>query len=461
METKLDEMHSLSRITLFCAIAIVASIGCASGVKTTECAERPCRGDISYFLPKRLVRIDIEHKAVEPKEQAKVAAATAEAAQAAKDQALKDAKEAKRAASLAQNPAGAGAGAAAVQADLALRQATHSLAVAQQAQVTAQEAVQLLHAARVGAGCVFVLELAAEPVIPDTSQRFMLSLSHQVMNDDDLKIQTSETGLLKSLSATSTDRTGDVLVEIAKAAAQVAKLVAGFPPGAVPVVRADGAPGCDEYKERHYVDPSDRKSVAVIQARLAARADGPQLIVEDLTTPCEVGEVIGTTKDEAGKDVPVYCGVNKERIAIAKDKHLDGLLHRRSAPFRVALHSPPGAAIEQTIAIVATVPDPRTDALMTIQSGNFVTRTYAADFTDGALTRLDQNEPSEVQGFATIPNRVLAEIVSIPTDLLQLKVDYSSKERSIVENQKALLEAQQKIQEIQGQMNSSATTLEQ
>lgn len=451
-------MKDTSRLdwaALCCVIVFAASVGCASGVRTSTCVDRPCVGDISYFLPKRLVRADLERKVVPIEQQKLVATASAGAAEAAKTQAVKDAKEAKRAASLANEPLGAGAGTAAVNADLALRQATHSLAAAQQAQAVAEEADQLLHAAIAGDECVYVLELQAEPVIPDTSQRFMLSLDHGSWNDDDLKIQTTESGLIKSLSSTSTDRAGDVAVEIAKAAAKVAKLIAGFPiPSGGEVVQAADLPMCPEFKKRYYVDPSDPVEVERLQGQLVQEANGVRLVVEDLTTPCTVGEMI-ESKNASGATVKTECGDPKGKIDLSGRPR--GLLNRRSVPFKVTLSTPDGAPIDQAVSIVTAVPDSRTDALMSLESGLFVTRTYGAEFTDGALTRFDQNKPSEVYGGAMIPNRVLSEIVSIPTDLLQLKVDYSTKDRTLVENQKALLEAQQAVQAIQQQMSPGAT----
>lgn len=63
------------------------------------------------------------------------------------------------------------------------------------------------------------MEIFPQPLEPDSRYTFFLELNHSWLRDDDLKITTTSSGLLTKADVISTDRTGDIIVEIAKAIA--------------------------------------------------------------------------------------------------------------------------------------------------------------------------------------------------------------------------------------------------
>lgn len=78
------------------------------------------------------------------------------------------------------------------------------------------------------------------------------------------------------------------------------------------------------------------------------------------------------------------------------------------------------------------------------------TAKYDVTFNNGMLTRRDIERPSEVLGCLRVPLEILEAIISLPTEILQLKVDYSSKEEELLEQQKATIDALNTLKEVQG-----------
>ncbi|MCP4038474.1 MAG: hypothetical protein GY733_16150, partial [bacterium] len=57
-----------------------------------------------------------------------------------------------------------------------------------------------------------------------------------------------------------------------------------------------------------------------------------------------------------------------------------------------------------------------------IERAPFVTSKFSVDFTNGLLTKMTSTKPSEILGFMSIPIDIARAIVSIPGELLQVKV---------------------------------------
>ncbi len=82
--------------------------------------------------------------------------------------------------------------------------------------------------------CNYFIALSITPqaLEPDTEHPFLLKLNHSPLRDDELKIKTTHSGFLTSTDVTSSDRTGDIAVEIAKVVAMFG--VVGLPVEALP-----------------------------------------------------------------------------------------------------------------------------------------------------------------------------------------------------------------------------------
>lgn len=108
---------------------------------------------------------------------------------------------------------------------------------------------------------------------------------------------------------------------------------------------------------------------------------------------------------------------------------------------RIRIDGPADTADEKIIII----PDPQHLILIDIERAAAVRKTLTVDFTNGMLSKLTVNKPSEALAVANIPFNVISKIIALPSELIQLKIDTTTKEKDLLEAQKNLLDAQKSL----------------
>jgi hypothetical protein len=108
------------------------------------------------------------------------------------------------------------------------------------------------------------LRLGETTYLPDTNQAYCLNHKPSVWADDDLAVTLTPEGLLSRIAVSTQDRTADVVVQIAKAAAALA-------PGAV---------GEETVLYSAPLDLTDRQAVEAFNAVLAKQYTGLKLAVD-------------------------------------------------------------------------------------------------------------------------------------------------------------------------------------
>lgn len=104
-----------------------------------------------------------------------------------------------------------------------------------------------------------------------------------------------------------------------------------------------------------------------------------------------------------------------------------------------------GSAFEG--AMVVSVPDYQNLAMIDFKRAFSVKSKVSASFSNGILSSLSTNKPSELSSVVTVPHEILKGIISLPTELIQLKVDLSGKQKEAVDAEASLIEAQIKLLE--------------
>jgi hypothetical protein len=237
-----------------------------------------------------------------------------------------------------------------------------------------------------------------------------------------LNITTTDAGLLTTTGAVSTDRTADVLVQLAQLAGEILKMGVVAGRGAGP---GEGPPKPKELKPFTFdavFDPADEDDYRTVNQQLAV-LDRPIYQIGINPKP--------TAASTANAKGPATYG-----------RSADGLVYRRPVPYVISIQLSDGTPVK---AVQTNLPNGGQIGIVPFDAGMFVTTTYDVGFADGMLTKLNQTRPSETLGFVTMLTNVAKEVVSIPTSLLQFKVDYSTKEQALVESQKAKLEAQKDV----------------
>ncbi len=430
-------------------VLTVALAGCAT-VRTQQYRlDQTGVQGVTYFLPKRnvqfvgvrtpLTKVDVEKKIADA-EKARDSAATAVGAAAA----------AKSAAELAlQAPLISDERKRELQDDLAI--ATYQLDVATRTKTLKEAEIADLRSTLQqfnNGACVFSYSIKLETlaVTPDSSARFTANLSHSVLRDDVQKFTVTSDGLLNSANITATDRTGDILVELAGA---IASFSGGGVSGQVQSLNQDGpaagAPNCATViKEFTYqFDPNDPQELAYtnpqgINARLAA-AEWPFMI--SVSKP--------TDRAAPRAWLPNTCSPGTTCNSV------DGLLYRTALPITViveqcsGLCNLAGANPIPVQAALVSLPQAGPISYIPMRSSAFVQTVDNVVFANGMLTSWEANRPSEVLEVVRLPVRILRSIVSVPAELFQLRVNYSNEASNLQDAYARQLQAQQSLVELQ------------
>ncbi|WP_339692140.1 hypothetical protein [uncultured Parasphingorhabdus sp.] len=311
------------------------------------------------------------------------------------------------------------------------------------------------------------VKLELQPFSPDPSARFVANLSHNILRDDEQKFMVSSDGLLSSANVTAADRTGDVIVELAGA-------FAAFGGGSLPVARSKVvgeepvAPvNCDTpIKDFRYIfDPISEDERKKVNDELN-RANWPFFVDAEVKNLLEqrsdaeapsrkVPLLTSNTFDHSGncKKEPIQ-NASQQKLQLCQP--VDGLLYRTALPATITIRQcvggcnlsqrTPGVPVQG--ALVA-LPQAGPVSYIPLRSSAFVKTVDNIVFDKGMLTSWEANRPSEVLEIVRLPIRLLKAVISVPAEILQLRVNYSSQAESLSSGYAKQLEAQQKLISLQ------------
>lgn len=248
-----------------------------------------------------------------------------------------------------------------------------------------------------------------QPAVADTSVRLEARLRHSVWGESKLKIGTTANGLLASVASSEVDQTGKVLEALADTAITAAKVAAGFPAAQV-------APAGQDREYQFLVDPPSSA-----QTYTGIGGSSYNLTVEPIGTPC-------TTTSSC---LP------------AQGQTFPGVVYRRSIPYQIKVLSGSAVVSDQLVSL----PNHGPIGFAALKGSSFVTTNYDLRFEQGSLTSSDATRPSEALGAVQVPQNIVKSLVSLPTDLVQLKINTVGKEKELLEAQQALIKAQRALEE--------------
>ncbi|WP_141715738.1 hypothetical protein [Burkholderia ubonensis] len=323
------------------------------------------------------------------------------------------------------------------------------------------------------------LALAPQAVVADPNARYIGNLNHNWTRDDNLKLSIVN-GLLNTSTVTSTDQTPNIVITLADTAITFATGV-GLHPVPSPQVKAETT--CDAFSLASMFDPLDATALRKVNDQLSAKHASFRIDVSPTPTertnahsvsPTQISGlayrtampvVIAIVKidpsamnqanppnqgapaipaapaagvstpaaNEPPKPAPVPDANGQpdpnhapgagpaapvkqaQKAGVKKDVNNET---SPSATGVCKLASSPPAQELQTI-----MPDSRTQYVVTSKAGAFTTTTLTFGFSNGMLTDYSMQRPSEIAAVAGIPVRIANDIMTIPTQLLQLRVN--------------------------------------
>ena len=276
------------------------------------------------------------------------------------------------------------------------------------------------------------MAVTPQDLMPDPDYTYSAGLDHSSFHDDDLAIKTTTTGVLSGANATSTDRTGDIIVEIAKAIATfgVGGLPGGAPKyvitGSMPSASSPGTKPTDCEKSSTYSEIVDFAKTPDIDLNFKTGTD--KVNVHLLTA-----SMTDITKPKTTKDIE------------------NGLLYRRDMTYVVQLKASNKILAEELI----TMPNNSPISLVSSDSRFLVTAKYESLFENGMLTSDKANIPSEVLAAVSLPATVAKTMLSVVTDVFKLRFDNTKGQTDLVDQQTKLLDAITKLKKTQDSSDGS------
>ena len=352
------------------------------------------------------------------------------------------------------------------------------------------------------AGYGFDARLSLEPVtVPDPTHAFVLQHASSAFRSDDLKIALTPQGFLDSVTLESTDETADILREAVKGAAAAVKAQASLAlqsgVGAAPEVRAFEQ--ALEKQLRAKVEPrvGVHEFLVPLPDLLPTNAAGAVDLIPDASAQGIAKEGTIFPDDSDWKLHLTLAAASAASFPQAKQytqpsgergfqlaERSGGILVRGAEPYllraelkldwqlddsvKTALEAvsdadkPSAIAIAQSRGLSAStagvavsgslsrveqlahLPDYAPVFRVPLERASFVKTTHALAFADGRLKSRNMNRPSSALALSKLPYDLAESVIALPTDLLQLKFDISSKQQQLVGQE---LELQQALQQ--------------
>ena len=239
-----------------------------------------------------------------------------------------------------------------------------------------------------------------------------LEYHRDAFSDDKVTVELESFGFLKQVKVDVDDRSGDFITKIADIGIAAAKVATAFPATVFKIVGEDV-----EQEFTVLLDPYERNTQSY--AFLAKHS-----VTIDVT-------------DFAGAQ-SLQTDVNTLAIP---DRCKGKICYPALIARKITFKTPIGSREEK----VVVIPDPMNLVEIELARASLVKKTLTADFTNGMLTKISVDKPSEALAAVEIPLDILENIIKLPTELIQLKIDTSEKQAVSLEKQKALIEAQQSL----------------
>ncbi len=430
--------------------------GCASFIETKRASYDNINTGISYYLPKRVHRLIVTAENLNAKKEE-------EKFKEAKDNFLIVNKEAKQLEakmknlkSIAANTPGDGkakkkAVEAAQTAEGIYLAAKEIADKAKNDMEIAKNRYDQAKAEKDSEPCNYFIAMSITPqaLEPDTQHPFLLKLNNSPLRDDELKIKTTQSGLLTSTDAISSDRTGDIAVEIAKTVAMFG--VGGFPTLVQPSVRPFSmVTGVDKkaigesmnlmkkcypstMKHDEIVDFGSSGNIPIVFRDSSGFAVNENLYF--LPPDLKMKIVIPVSAKDLKSIYETDEGLKENSYPL---KGHYGILYRRDTTYLTNLW----ATIDGVDTIVTSeqisMPNLSPVTLVPFEYLSLVTTKNNAAFENGMLVSYDTNQPSSALALANLPARVAEGYINALTNFLQLKFNYSSKAIDAVSKEKEL-----------------------
>ncbi len=325
---------------------------------------------------------------------------------------------------------------------------------------------------------------------PDTSYPLFLEHNQDIFFEDDLDFEIGANQLLKSINTESTDKTGEVLVNLIDLAGTIAKMSTGVPSLPDADRRTDSRMDASATLENKYVcDP-------LVDNDIKAYLDLAKKSTGNFYNDFSKTEINNKLIDNK---LPIRIEVNRShtsKVDIVEGLSYSGVFVRSPIPYVVtvtiskkhfdksklpmhAYDEEKDANVNENLIVVdpnkcldkfdineseqkylVMAPNDGPITRIDISRSSFITKTENLTISNGMLSKIDLVKPSQALGFIRIPVDMVKAIAEIPASIFSLKVENKAQEAGFYESQANILDNIIKIQANQEKLNQEKTNQE-
>lgn len=262
--------------------------------------------------------------------------------------------------------------------------------------------------------------------LPDPKARFAVKFLHSAFASDDLIATTNEQGLLTGINAVNEDQSVAIVQKVIELATGLGRA------GALRFQRGGKAP--PNFVISTSIDPFNSQ--------------------ESLREIEKISDLKVTITDLYGFPLPRY---DERREEIITQKCHSSVCFRIVTPVILSI-SPKHFPKDFLGKFVMLVPSPYMVGEYDVRRAPCVKRTNILELKNGVLTKVQSTKPSEVLGCLQIPVDVAKAIVSIPAELIKVKVEQSNQDAALARAQASALTAQVELMKAQAALIAQQNT---
>ncbi|MBP6366468.1 MAG: hypothetical protein KBA82_04260 [Nitrosomonas sp.] len=312
--------------------------------------------------------------------------------------------------------------------------------------------------------------------IPDPTARLLLEYNLSMRSSDEFRLAVTKNGLLNTVKSLSEDKTGEVIVKLAELAKEGIKIGTTFSIG------VDGLLDQQSIKEQ---SPDERRKACYSQLKKMSvshninASDFLNPIMQSTMREQVIAEInskiVKTMITDGTKPVGTFNLIsnvdfkNKTKTLVTdetpKPKEAKENDNERGIVFRVM--EPANLQVtmdtsnlkfeksgqtctlphitESVEALPMMVANPSKTYVVDTNRAVFVKKRVDLIVSDGVLTGIDVDKPSELLAGISIPVEVLKTIASIPGEILSLKVKGMEAEKSLTTGEAEIIKQQVEI----------------
>lgn len=290
-------------------------------------------------------------------------------------------------------------------------------------------------------------------VVADTRDLLSLKYKPNILMSDKIKYVVNAKGLLDTIEVTTEDKTPEIIKTIAEAPQAILKITRG-------VKQADDTLGFEE--DNSVVKIKEYSADFAVMA--SSISSNPTPIHWEYIIENELGKgeyKIGSadfnisSKDSISKDKQLLELINDENKPDFDE--VNGILTRPLKNLNLEFKS---EYTKNLYCSTTNIPvlDKSKIIIVPVRRTLFVKRENNIGIKDGMIISNEITNPSSVEGFVSIPINIAKAIVSIPAQIIQFRIDNTTKskefetaklsyEQSVLENQKYAISLEKKLEE--------------